>query len=475
MESATSTSSRNIPSEPELASLAQRQGGSFDGGLSPQRPRPRGSCSLGRSSTSRQSAASTDSRTFSEPELASLAHTVAAEGATKPRPRPGFRLMRNLSSTPSPGACRPWPARAWPWMAREPEVAGSDAPQEHRHPSMRTVANLVDALNDHESTSAQCEEDLTSLCNIASGDEVDVEGRVGSKQRMASLGAIEGIIGVLWAHLSCAPVQEKGFLALHHLANGETCADDDAEARKLHMVDAAALETITSGMRLHVRSAAVELLGLDVLSSIATVSGGEEARAYCMRRLEAAGAIEATVAALQAHSACVKLHERGFGVLCDMSSGEENVIADRLQRMVEAGVIEAVVRGLHAHEACATVQEDGFVMLCNLSGGNGYDADRRARLMASAGAIEAIVAGLQAHVSSAEVQERGVCALSNIASGGDEVIARRMAEASVVETVEKALEAHMSHAELWACGQATLLSILGAASSPPDSDTRLRL
>ena len=95
--------------------------------------------------------------------------------------------------------------------------------------------------------------------------------------------------------------------------------------------------------------------------------------------------------------------------------------------------------------------------------------------MASAGAIEAIVAGLQAHVSSAEVQERGVCALSNIASGGDEVIARRMAEASVVETVEKALEAHMSHAELWACGQATLLSILGAASSPPDSDTRLRL
>ena len=201
---------------------------------------------------------------------------------------------------------------------------------------MRTVANLVDALNDHESTSAQCEEDLTSLSNIASGDEVDVEGRVGSKQRMASLGAIEGIIGVLWAHLSCAPVQEKGFLALHHLANGETCADDDAEARKLHMVDAAALETITSGMRLHVRSAAVELLGLDVLSSIATVSGGEEARAYCMRRLEAAGAIEATVAALQAHSACVKLHERGFGVLCDMSSGEENVIADRLQRMVEA-------------------------------------------------------------------------------------------------------------------------------------------
>ena len=173
MESATSSSSRNIPSEPELASLAQRQGSSFDGGLSPQRPRPRGSCSLGRSSTSRQSAASTDSRTFSEPELASLAHTVAAEGAhcqrisnhhprtsransprgithgaahtlrparmpssdvgvagcttlpsapldvllprlrppprhstqaTKPRPRPGFRLMRNLSSTPSPGS-----------------------------------------------------------------------------------------------------------------------------------------------------------------------------------------------------------------------------------------------------------------------------------------------------------------------------------------------------------------------------------
>jgi len=324
---------------------------------------------------------------------------------------------------------------------------------------MRTVANLVAGLSDRRLTSAQCEDDLMFLCNIAVGKEVDVDGRSGCKQHMASVGAIEGIIGMLWAQLSCALVQEKGFVALHHLATAETNGETfpyDLEARKLRMVKASAFETITSGMRVHVRSASVELQGLSVMGSLSMMDG-DEAKAYCMRHLEAAGGIEATVAALQAHTASAELHELGFGVLCDISSGEDNVIADRLQRMVEAGVIEVVVCGLHAHEACATVQEDGFVVLCNLSGGVGYDADKRTHLMVSAGAIEAIVAGLQAHVSSAEVQERGVTALCNIASVGHEVLAKRMVEAGVVETIKKGLAAHMSHAELWACGQATLV------------------
>ena len=179
------------------------------------------------------------------------------------------------------------------------------------------------------------------LCNIAVGKEVDVDGRSGCKQHMASVGAIEGILGVLWAQLSCAPVQEKGFVALHHLAtgetNGETSADDDVEARKLRMVEASAFETITSGMRVHVRSASVELQGLSVMGTLSMMNG-DEANAYCMRHLEAAGGIEATVAALQAHTTSAELHKLGFGVLCDMSSGEDNVIADRLQRMVEAVV-----------------------------------------------------------------------------------------------------------------------------------------
>jgi len=348
------------------------------------------------------------------------------------------------------------------------------APQQHRHLT-RTVADLVAGLGECQATSAQCEEDLTILCDIAACKEVDADGMTGCKQRMAALGAIEGIIDVLRVQHACASVQEKGFMALLHLADGddsidddvksfvtllhlaagESSTDNDVEARKLRMVDAAALETITAGMHLHVRSAAVELLGLSAMSRIATVSG-KEARAYCMRRLEAAGAIEATVAALQAHTTSIVLHERGFGMLCDISSGEDDVIADRLQRMVEAGVIEAVISGLRAHEVCANVQEDGFVVLCNLSGGVGYDADRRAHLMASAGAIEAIVAGLRAHTSLAEVQERGVCALCNIASGGDEVAIMCMAEAGVAEIVEDGLATHVSCVELWACGQATL-------------------
>ena len=236
-----------------------------------------------------------------------------------------------MTSSPSAGwVHRPWASRAWPWMAKEPGMAGSTP---HRHPK-RTVANLVTGLGERPSTSTQCGEDLTSLCNIATGQEVDDDGTLGCKQRMAELGVIEGVVDVLWAQLSCASVQEKGFTLLYHLAVGDDSTDDDVEARKLRMVEAAVLETITTGMRLHVSSVSVELLGLSLMSTIATVSG-EEANAYGMRRLEAAGAIEATVVALQAHTTSAELHERGFGVLCDMSSGEDDVIADRLQRMAE--------------------------------------------------------------------------------------------------------------------------------------------
>ena len=233
-------------------------------------------------------------------------------------------------------------------MAQDPS-----APQQHRHRT-RTVADLVAGLSECRATSAQCEEDLTILCDIAACKEVDADGMTGCKQRMAAMGAIEGIIHVLWAHHTCASVQEKGIMALLHLADGEnsidddvksfvamlhlavgeSSTDDDVEMRMLRMVEASALEAIIAGMRLHVSSAAIELLGFSVMSRIATVSD-KEARAYCMRRLEAAGAIEATVAALQAHTTSAELHERGFGMLCDMSSGEDDVIANRLQRMVE--------------------------------------------------------------------------------------------------------------------------------------------
>jgi len=355
-----------------------------------------------------------------------------------------------MSAAPGPG-CR---VHRWPWMAQEPGMGWAE-PQ-HQRP-VCTVSNLVARLREHRSPGLQ-EEDLTTLCNIAVGKEVDNDGVLGCKERMAAQGAIEGIVHVLWAQISCVAVQEKGFMALLHLTLGDcSCTNEDnVEARKLHMIEAAALETITSGMLLHGNSAAVQLLGLAALGSITMVNGSDDEMAYAMRRLEAAGAIEATVAALQAHAQSLEMHERGFGLLCDMSSGDDDLIADQLQRMVEAGVIEAVVSGLRAHAACAKVQEDGFVVLCNLSGGIGPDTDERARLMASAGAIEVIVTGLREHAGSVELQERGFGALCNLASGGDETFARHMMMAGVIETIERGLSTHTGFEELCSCGQATL-------------------
>lgn len=207
----------------------------------------------------------------------------------------------------------------------------------HHQQRACTVVNLIARLREHQSPGLQ-EEDLTTLCNIAAGKEVDNDGVLGCKQRMAAQGAIESIVHVLWAQISCVAVQEKGFMVLLHLTLGDgSCIyEDNVEARKLHMVEAAALDTITAGMRLHENSAAVQLLGLAALGSITMVNGSDDTRAYVMRRLEAAGAIEATVAALQAHATSVEIHERGFGLLCDMSSGDDGLIVDQLHRMVEA-------------------------------------------------------------------------------------------------------------------------------------------
>jgi len=186
------------------------------------------------------------------------------------------------------------------------------AEPQHQRP-VCTVSNLVARLREHRSPGLQ-EEDLTTLCNIAVGKEVDNDGVLGCKERMAAQGAIEGIVHVLWAQILCVAVQEKGFMALLHLTLGDcSCTNEDnVEARKLHMIEAAALETITSGMLLHGNSAAVQLLGLAALGSITMVNGSDDEMAYAMRRLEAAGAIEATVAALQAHAQSFEMHERGF-------------------------------------------------------------------------------------------------------------------------------------------------------------------
>jgi len=78
------------------------------------------------------------------------------------------------------------------------------------------------------------------------------------------------------------------------------------------------------------------------------------------QRMAAAGAIEAILAGLSAHTSSAEVQERGFVALCNLASGRDETVDDLKIRMVEVGVIEAIERGLLAHPGCAEVQEGGL-------------------------------------------------------------------------------------------------------------------
>ena len=132
--STASTGSRNLSSlasEPELSSLAQRQGGSADGGWPPRRPCPRGNCAL--ASSSKGSAASSGSRNMSEPEPTSLDHAGTAQGVPCqriPNQRPRTSPAKSLRATHG----RPVPCAQLP------------APCSHHHTSALPVGH-VDPLD----------------------------------------------------------------------------------------------------------------------------------------------------------------------------------------------------------------------------------------------------------------------------------------------------------------------------------------
>uniref|UniRef100_A0A7S3WLC0 Uncharacterized protein n=1 Tax=Emiliania huxleyi TaxID=2903 RepID=A0A7S3WLC0_EMIHU len=137
-----------------------------------------------------------------------------------------------------------------------------------------------------------------------------------------------------------------------------------------------------------------------------------------------------------------------------MCAGDDAAGLARKQRAAAAGAIQAVVAALqaHPHEAAvaalqahpqvAEVQEEGCAALVNVCDGDDDAGLARKQRAAGAGAIEAAAAALQAHPQvgreRAEVQQHGCAALVNVCSGTDATgLARiqRAAEAGAIEVV----------------------------------------
>ena len=159
-----------------------------------------------------------------------------------------------------------------------------------------------------------------------------------------------------------------------------------------------------------------------------------------------AGALEAVVAAMRAHSDVADVQVAGCIALCAVSNGDDAAGLARKQRAVEAGAIEEVVAALRVHPQVALVQETGCGALGNVCWGEDAAALSRHQRAAAAGAIEEIVAAMRAHAQVVEVQERGCCTLLILCRGSDDAAARtrgRLAlQAGGRTAVVDAMEAH---------------------------------
>mmetsp|Transcript_17449 Transcript_17449/g.41497 ORF Transcript_17449/g.41497 Transcript_17449/m.41497 type:complete len:95 (-) Transcript_17449:214-498(-) len=90
-----------------------------------------------------------------------------------------------------------------------------------------------------------------------------------------------------------------------------------------------------------------------------------------------AGALEAVVAAMQAHPQAVGVQEMGCMALCNVCSGIDAAAPARRQRATEAGALEAVTAAMRAHPQAAVVQEHACAALINMCWGE--DAAELAR------------------------------------------------------------------------------------------------
>ena len=98
---------------------------------------------------------------------------------------------------------------------------------------------------------------------------------------------------------------------------------------------------------------------------------------------------------------------RGCEAMAFVCLGTDAVGLARIQRAADAGAIEAIVAALQAHPQEAGVQEHGCQALRTVCCGTDAAGSARKQRAAAAGAIEAAAAAMQAHPQVAGVQGQG--------------------------------------------------------------------
>uniref|UniRef100_A0A7S3SSY8 Uncharacterized protein n=1 Tax=Emiliania huxleyi TaxID=2903 RepID=A0A7S3SSY8_EMIHU len=183
-------------------------------------------------------------------------------------------------------------------------------------------------------------------------------------------------------------------------------------------------------------------------------AGDDAAGLARKQRAAAAGAIqavvaalqahphEAAVAALQAHPQVAEVQEEGCAALVNVCDGDDDAGLARKQRAAGAGAMELVVAAMQAHPQAVGVQQYGcwaMVNVCHRTPGAGLARIQRAADAGGASAgIELAVAAMQAHPQHAGVQQFGCCAMGNVCYGSDVAAPARRQRAVIAGAPEAA-------------------------------------
>ena len=257
--------------------------------------------------------------------------------------------------------------------------------------------------HDHVSAEIVC----TGMHAIASDIHYATDSR---RQRAVEAGALEAVVAALRTYPQEVAVQQSGAVVLAYICdctgNTTPCTHTPVDAgpwacgnRRQRAVEAGAVEALVAASQAHPQATALQYYTHFALTSIcADVGSAADGR---RQRAAEAGALEAAVAALWAHlhdgdgaDANLRhdLRHQCMWVISDVCAGmdisRDGMDVSRVQRAVEAGALEAVVATMKAHCMDAGLQCQAIWVLDCICDGDSVTVESHRRRAAEAGAPE---------------------------------------------------------------------------------------
>lgn len=243
------------------------------------------------------------------------------------------------------------------------------------------------------------ERSLLALANLASNSN-DNRSAIAASRFEGD--GVTLAVGTMRDHPKDAGIQSWGCALLANLAGCEIAPQ--AQALQEHICRAGGIEVVLAAMCGHRSNAAVQQRGCLALGN-ATSKGVE----CCVAQALQGGAVEALIAAMRAHAGSEKVQARATVALANIAFEDEHAQAS----MEAAGGIDAVLAAMKAHRKVCAVQRDGCCFIATslmLARGTAVPAEK------IAAKLTAVLAAMAAHPENIDVQKWGCVAAASSAA-----------------------------------------------------------